>query len=88
MLFWRWKDKKEDYYKNRNVLTLFLSDKKGSLSFTETFPLDIFHPLLGCVTKETHTCRVSASSISTLRHASVSTIRAKTLKGVLSSLST
>lgn len=34
------------------------------------------------------TCSVSASSISTLRHASVSTMRARTLKGVLSSLST
>lgn len=34
------------------------------------------------------TCSVSASSISTLRQARVSTMRARTLKGVLSSLST
>lgn len=34
------------------------------------------------------TCIVSASSISTRQHASVSTMRARTLKGVLSSLST
>lgn len=34
------------------------------------------------------TCRVSASSISTLRQASVSTMRANTLNGVLRSLST